>query len=96
MAVVGAHKMLVQRVAALENELKELNKTDTGNSTAFRRSLETKIETLGLGIEALKSHIQSASEVQDRLDDFVTALKNFLEENEEFDEESFEEDFTIT
>ena len=46
------------------------------------------------GVATLKLHLQNAVEVQERLDEFLILLKDYMLNGENFDETEFEDEFT--
>ncbi len=46
------------------------------------------------GVATLKLHLQNAVEVQERLDEFLASLNDYVINGEDFDEMEFEDEFT--
>lgn len=88
--------LINERLGRLESAMQNQGQVnaDIGEMKLKKSSIAEKVKMMECGVAMLKSHLQNAVEVQERLDEFLTLLEDYMLNGENFDETEFENEFT--
>jgi len=88
--------LINERLGRLESATQNQGQVnvDIGEMKLKKSSIAEKMKMMESGVATLKLHLQNAVEVQERLDEFLILLKDYMLNGENFDETEFENEFT--
>ena len=88
--------LINERLGRLENATHNQGQVnvDISEMKLKKSSIAEKMKMMESGVATLKLHLQNAVEVQERLDEFLASLNDYVINGEDFDEMEFEDEFT--
>ena len=87
-------ELINDRLSRLESATRNQGNVNVGETKLKKSSIAEKMKMMESGVATLKLHLQNAVEVQERLDEFLILLKDYMLNGENFDETEFENEFT--
>ena len=87
-------ELINDRLSRLESATRNQGNVNVGEMKLKKSSIAEKMKMMESGVATLKLHLQNAIEVQERLDEFLASLNDYVINGEDFDETEFEDEFT--